>query len=286
LIEDHGISDWVDNAPNESERDFREAVHTILSSIASDSNLKANMVIKGGILLAVRYQSHRYTKDIDFSTTQKLTEVSPDSIEEDLNKAFKKTAAKLEYDMDCIVQSCKVQPANKPDASFPSVKISVGYARKGSSVHQRLLAKNCPKCVSIDYSLNELMPNIEKISISDEEELNAYTLTDLIAEKLRSMLQQKKRNRARRQDIFDLVLLLDKYPGLDDEEKQEIFKSLIKKSEFRDIDPEINSLDDPEIRERAAKDYPTLADEIEGDLPDFDETYDAVNDFYKSLPWK
>ena len=286
MIEDHGISDWVDHAPDENERGFREAVHTILSSIASDPDLKANMVIKGGILLAVRYQSHRYTKDIDFSTTQKLTDINPDDIEEALNKAFKKTAAKLDYDMDCLIQSCKVQPANKPDASFPSVKISVGYARKGSKEHPRLLVKKCSRCVSIDYSLNELMPNIEKISISDEEELIAYTLTDLIAEKLRSMLQQKKRNRARRQDIFDLVLLLDKYPSLDDEEKQEIFKSLIDKSKSRDVNPDINSLDDPEIRERAEKDYPTLADEIEGELPDFDQTYDTVNDFYKSLSWK
>ncbi len=286
MIEEHGISDWVDHAPDENERGFREVVHTILSSIASDPDLKANMVIKGGILLAVRYQSHRYTKDIDFSTTQKLVDINPDDIEEALNKAFKKTAAKLDYDMDCLIQSCKVQPANKPDASFPSVKISVGYARKGSREHDRLMAKNCSRRVSIDYSLNELMPNIEKISISDEEELIAYTLTDLIAEKLRSMLQQKKRKRARRQDIFDLVLLLEKYPSLDDEEKQEIFKSLIDKSKSRDVDPEINSLDDPEIRKRAAKDYPTLADEIEGELPDFDETYDTVNEFYKSLPWK
>lgn len=286
MIEEYGISDWVDDCQDKNERGFREAVHTILSSIASDPDLKANMVIKGGILLAVRYQSLRYTKDIDFSTTQKLADISPDDIEKALNKAFKKTAEKLDYDMDCLIQSCKVQPAKKPDASFPSVKISVGYARRGSKEHSRLLVKKCSRCISIDYSLNELMPNIEKISISDKEELIAYTLTDLIAEKLRSMLQQKKRNRARRQDIFDLMLLLDKYPCLNDVDKQEIFNSLIDKSKSRGVDPEVNSLDDPEIRKRAAKDYPTLADEIEGDLPDFDETYDAVNDFYKSLPWK
>ncbi|MCZ6882707.1 MAG: hypothetical protein O7F15_06865 [Gammaproteobacteria bacterium] len=34
------------------------------------------------------------------------------------------------------------------------------------------------------------------------------------------------------------------------------------------------------------KDYRTLADENEDDLPDFDKAYDAVNEFYKSLPWE
>ncbi|MEJ2622018.1 MAG: nucleotidyl transferase AbiEii/AbiGii toxin family protein, partial [Candidatus Thiodiazotropha sp.] len=38
--------------------------------------------------------------------------------------------------------------------------------------------------------------------------MTAYSLTDLIAEKLRSVLQQIKRERQRRQDIFDLFLLL------------------------------------------------------------------------------
>ena len=65
-----------------------------------------------------------------------------------------------------------------------------------------------------------------------------------------------------------------------------IDRNLIEKSESREIIPLIDSLDDHAIRERSQKDYYTLADEIEGDLPDFDETYDAVNKFYKSLPWQ
>ena len=58
------------------------------------------------------------------------------------------------------------------------------------------------------------------------------------------------------------------------------------KLESRGTTPDQNSLDDSEIRQRAQKDYYALADEIEGDLPDFDKTYDAVNAFYKSLPWE
>ncbi len=285
MLEDYDIAEWVEQADG-SQREFREAVHTILAAIASDPQLRANMVIKGGILLAVRYHSHRYTKDIDFSTTQNLSEIDPDQIKEALNKSFIRIAEELEYELDCRVQSCRVQPANKPDASFPSVKMTVGYAYKGSKKHQRLLANKSPTYISIDYSLNELMPNLERLDVGEDEQLHAYTLIDLIAEKLRSILQQKIRNRTRRQDIFDLRLLIEKYPDLDENEKQGILKSFIEKSESRDVKPVRNSLDDAETRERSQKDYLTLADEIEGDLPDFDETYDVVNKFYKSLPWK
>ncbi len=284
MLEDYDITEWVKLA-DDGQREFREAVHTILAAIASDSQLRANMVIKGGILLAVRYHSHRYTKDIDFSTTQSLSEIDPDQIKEALNKSFIRIAEELGYELNCRVQSCRVQPANKPDASFPSVKITVGYAYKGTKKHQRLLVNQSPTHISIDYSLNELMPNLERLDVGEGEQLRAYTLVDLIAEKLRSILQQKIRNRTRRQDIFDLMLLIEKYPDLDETEKQGILKSFIEKSESRGITPGRYSLDDTETRERSQKDYLTLADEIEGKLPDFDETYDAVNKFYKSLPW-
>jgi len=289
VIEDYSIADWVDAADprnGQGQQEFREAVHTILTAIANDSQLRASMVIKGGILLAIRYQSNRFTKDIDFSTDEMLDKVDPDKLVKKLNNSFIQTADELEYELDCRVQSCKVIPANKPDASFPSVKLTIGYAYKGDKKHVRLMAGQSPSTISIDYSLNELMPNLEILEVGEEKSLRAYAFTDMIAEKLRSILQQVVRNRTRRQDIFDLVLLFEKYPNLDDDEKQRILNSLIEKSESREITPLIDSLDDQDIRKRSQEDYHTLADEIEGDLPDFDETYDAVNEFYKSLPWK
>ena len=65
------------------------------------------------------------------------------------------------------------------------------------------------------------MPNLESLDLGLADKLIAYTLTDLIAEKLRSLLQQVIGNRTRRQDIFNLMLLIDKYLDLDETEKQE-----------------------------------------------------------------
>ena len=53
------IEAWVDAAPAD-QRGFREAVHIILDSIGHSQNLKARMVMKGGLLLAIRYDSEMY----------------------------------------------------------------------------------------------------------------------------------------------------------------------------------------------------------------------------------
>ena len=287
MIEDKTIEMWVSESDADPvKREFREAVHTILSSIAQEPDLKASMVIKGGILLAIRYQSHRYTKDIDFSTSKVLDEIDKDVVAEKLNRSMALMAESLDYDLDCRVQSCKIQPANRTDAQFPSIKIKIGYAYKHEAKHKRLIAGKCPTAIDIDYSLNELMPNIEEFNIGGGEVLTAYSLTDVIAEKIRSVLQQVKRDRRRRQDIFDLYLLLEKIPDLDLYEKTRILKSLIEKAHSREIDPRPDSFRDEEVRHRSQAEYPTLADEVEGELPEFDEIYNFVQEFYESLPWE
>ncbi len=285
-IVEYDIKTWVEEAQKKEVREFRQAVHTILCAIASDENLKASMILKGGILLAIRYHSYRYTKDIDFSTERKLgDDFTLDGIRDSLDNSLALMVEELDYDLDCRVQSCKLQP-KKPDATFPSIKLKIGFAYKGTPKHKWLIVLKSPTTISIDYSLNEFTPNIENIKLNDNEEILAYTLTDLIAEKYRSLLQQVTRNRNRRQDVFDLNLLIEKLNDIDADEKFEIMKCLISKSRSRNINPDIDSLENPEIRSRAKKDYPTLEDDLYGELPDFNKIFDNVLRFYKSLPWK
>lgn len=276
---------WVEEAGTAANREFRQAIHTILSAIANEPNLKANMVLKGGILLAVRYQSDRYTKDIDLSTNKTLDEITPTQIASNLDDALALTVEILDYDLDCKVQSCKVNPSNQEKPTFPSINLKIGYAYKGTNKHHRLLAGQSPSAISIDYSLNEPTPNIEKFNLSDTDEIYVYSLTDLIAEKFRSLLQQVERDRNRRQDIFDLHLILTSDLSIDATEKAKILNSLRGKATSRGIHPSISSLDSEEVFGRSKAEYYTLADEVTGELPDFDSSYDLVNKFYKSLPW-
>jgi len=285
-VEEYDLSDWVSRADSESNREFREAVHTILSAIASDTNLRASMVLKGGILLAIRYGSQRFTKDIDLSTAQMSGQnLSVDTVTKNLNNSLSNVVEVLDYDLDCVVQSAKIQPKGK-NVTYPSIKMKIGYAYKGTSKHKKLSAKQSPTVISIDYSLNEATPNIETLRLAQGEELNVYSLTDLLAEKYRSLLQQVERNRNRRQDIFDLYLLITTFENIDGFEKSRILSSLIEKSLARGINPTIDSMNNPEVRDRAARDYDTLGDEVEGELPEFEESFFLVLKFYRSLPWR
>lgn len=279
------IEQWVAEA-TKTHREFRESVHTILVAVANDPKLKADMIIKGGILLAIRYHSHRYTKDIDFSTSKVLDDINPDRIERALNESLVNAVAQLKYDMDCRVQKCNVRPSSVENATFPELEITIGYAYKGTRKHKRLIVGKCPTVIKIDFSINEPTPNIEQFEIGKEESLIAYCLTDLIAEKLRAFLQMGIRNRIRRQDIFDLYLLLDKHPDIDNHEKAKILDSLLIKAESRNVPVNKMSFCNEELKKRAAKEYPELEHEVEGKLPDFDYIFTIVKRFYESLPWK
>ena len=284
-IEGYDIKDWVEESSTTSNKEFRQAVHTILSAIASDSDLKANMILKGGILLAIRYKSHRFTTDIDFSTEKpRGGEITEDGVRKSLDSSLAQMVEELDYDLDCRVQSSKLQPRDVK-STYPSIKMKVGYAYKGTPQHKRLLSLQSPNTISIDYSLNEATPNIEDLKLNLEEGILAYSLTDLIAEKYRSLLQQVSRNRNRRQDVYDINLLVERFGDIDDFERSKILNSLIIKSKAREISPDINSFEDPDLKSRAQKDYHTLKDEIESELPDFDDLFQKVSDFYRSLPW-
>lgn len=276
------ISTWVDESPP-GQREFREAVHIILAAITNDPELRDSMVMKGGILMGIHYHSLRFTKDIDFSTTLSLKELDPEKIHRTLDANMALVAANQDYDLDCKVQACKVNPPNRPDASFPSIELTIGHAYKGTPKHRRLLQGQSPSVVSIDFSMNERILEVENIEIGKGESLQAYAFVDLIAEKFRSLLQQVVRNRYRRQDVFDLAMLIER--RISGNERASILKSLIEKSASREMEIDRNSMDDPEVKRRAKADYHTLADEIEGELPDFEAAYDRIAAFYRSLPW-
>ncbi len=284
-IEEYDITSWVSDIDDENQKEFRQAVHTILIAIAKNDELKASMIIKGGILLAVRYHSPRFTTDIDFSTNDNLDEAYRNKIYESLNTSLKKVVESLDYGLDCQVQSCRIQPTNIQNPTFPELKITIGYAYKGSDKHQRLIAGQSPDIVSIDFSFNEVINKIEHITLDNNCQIQAYSITDVVSEKYRSVLQQKVRNRNRRQDVYDLFLILNSIKTFNVEEKKLILTSLISKSENKGISPNRHSLRDEETIKRAKHEYSSLEFEINEELPEFDNSYSTVREFYESLPW-
>ncbi|WP_105404726.1 nucleotidyl transferase AbiEii/AbiGii toxin family protein [Neorhizobium sp. T7_12] len=85
--------------------------------------------------------------------------------------------------------------------------------------------------------------------------------------------------------MFDIRWLVERYQP-DEETRDVILKTLLEKSDTRDIEPKQDSFNNPEVRERSAREWETMILEIGANLPDFEESFNIVHKFYHSLPWK
>jgi predicted nucleotidyltransferase component of viral defense system len=276
------LSDWVKNASGHLEQKI--AVHILLHAIGSSDDLRTTMIMKGGNLLGIRHKSKRYTKDVDFSTATKFKDFDESSFTQEMNDSLISASGDLGYTLRCWVQKTVIEP--NPEGTFPTLKINIGYADQISTKDKKFIDKGIsPKVLKIDYSFNEETYNSEVIVVSEEGSILAYSILDIMAEKIRSVLQQVVRNRSREQDIYDLNYLITNNEFSNDE-RFKILDSLKKKSVGKGVDGYLNAngLDDQEITERSRKNYPLLRDTVI-DLPDFDTSYNRVNLFYKSLPW-
>lgn len=279
------IEKWISES-GEEYVELRQAIHIILKGISEDEKLSTTMVMKGGTLMGIRYGSQRYTKDVDFSTSQKLKDVDLAQFRAEFNDALDIAAAELGYGITCKVQKCKAEP--NEEGTFPTLKMTIGYANSSNqALVKRLDGGKAVNIVNIDYSFNEQSFHKEIIKI-DGAEFEAYSIIELVAEKIRAILQQKTRNRNREQDIYDLHFILTNINrfGFSKEEKGLILDTLFKKSEGREIDELLNKdgIRDPEIIKRSAHGYAQLKDDVE-ELPTFEDAYEVVSEFYESLPW-
>lgn len=244
------------------------------------------MFLKGGTLMGVVYQSPRQTTDIDFTAGFDPCKSLIDEFQNDLDAEMKQASAILGYpDLVCRIQSLKMKPRPQgfEEKRFPAIEMKIGYARRESRQYERLKRGDCPDALKIEVSFKEPVEAIELVQLGKDASIHAYGLPELISEKIRALLQQAKLGKNRRQDVYDIAFLV-KHAIFEDSEKQYMLERLIKKSKARDIIPEQDSLELLDVKERAREGWETLSLEL-SDLPDFEEEFELVESFYKSLPW-
>lgn len=276
------LSEWVRDSAGEM--DQKIAVRILLHAIGSSDELRTTMIMKGGNLIGIRHKSKRYTKDVDFSTANKFKDFNEESFIKELDDSLISASGELGLTIRCWVQRTEVEP--NAEGTFPTLKINIGYADYAIEKQRKFIERGIsPKVVKIDYSFNEATYDSEIITISDNTSIIAYSIIDIIAEKFRSVLQQEVRNRGREQDIYDLNYLTTTIE-LTDDDKFKILSTLLKKSDGKGIESylHVGGLDDPKIESRSRENYHLLRLTV-ADLPEFDESYEQVKSFYKSLPW-
>jgi predicted nucleotidyltransferase component of viral defense system len=265
----------------------RQATEVLLTAVSLAPSYNRKIFLKGGVLMGIRYRSPRETADLDFTTSLDPDPAEIEHIVSELDTALQRAAVRLGYpDLVCRVQTIKKRPRPKlfRDASFPALELKVAYALRGSPQEERFKAGSCPTVLDLDISFNEPVDGVQIVRLGDDGvEIPVYSLTDLIAEKLRALLQQESRNRYRRQDVYDLALLIEQ-TQFNAGEKRHLLKVFLEKSHSRGIAPDQSSVSSPEVVGRARSEWDTLGLEL-GELPDFDERFEVVDRFYRSLPW-
>lgn len=284
-LEELDLPAWVKAAPSD-QRNFREAVHIILTAVGTSTALRSKMVMKGGLLMAIRYDSTRYTKDADFSTHDRFMKGDDEALLAELDAQLVVASEQLPYDTICRRQATRMDPVPPEDNDFPGMKLKIGFApRSNRRAMDRLLNGQSPQVVEIDHSYNEAVFDVEVLRLSDGETLQAYSFLNLIAEKLRSLLQQPIRRRNREQDVYDLHLLLGLGHSFTEAERQHLVEIITKSCQSRGVKVDVDSLRDPKVREMAQAGYETLSRDVSGSLPAFGDAYGRVQEFFEGLPW-
>lgn len=241
------------------------------------------MIMKGGVLLAIRYGSERFTKDVDFSTRETLRDAELQEYLDTLRSALQNVSFDNEYGLALQLQSKKMNPKSE-DSLFATLQMTVGYARKSDSRGMRRLGMGqASTTVAIDYSFNEWASDVE-IQELNTGALSMYPFHDLVAEKIRSVLQQLQRDRSRFQDIYDLGLLIEGNQ-ISKSDKSEILGKLLRASAERGVSVHQSAMDSEALRLKSRERYDELGALIGHEPPPFESAYERVRSFFVSLPW-
>jgi hypothetical protein len=209
----------------------------VLTTIGLAPTLRDSLVLKGGTLMALAFDSRRLTADIDFTAL-----LGPEGFEtpltEELNALLPKAAIQLGHlDLVCRVQSVKKMPRaqNFADHDFPALRVRIGSALRGTPEEKHLDSGQATRVLDMEISFRDQVYTDQTLQLSDAGvAIRAFTLHELIAEKFRALLQQPIRNRYRRQVVYDIAYLIDAHP-FEEADRKVIHETLVEKCASRDI---------------------------------------------------
>ncbi|MBI4980770.1 nucleotidyl transferase AbiEii/AbiGii toxin family protein [Candidatus Woesearchaeota archaeon] len=206
-----------------------------------------NFIFKGGTALRKMYFSEwRYSEDLDFTLT---TPLAKEKIDEMINKV----SLYLSEESGIII-------------NIKSIYTNPEYAQIKIQFLGPLGNKNT---IKLDLSFNELVvlkpnkkPIISEYSDQEKHPFLVYPLEEILAEKIRSILQ-----RGKTRDFYDVWKILKKH--LDRIDTKLLQDALIKKCKFKEIEFAEEKLFTNDITEPARAYWEkALAHQI-GELPEF-----------------
>ncbi|WP_027729472.1 nucleotidyl transferase AbiEii/AbiGii toxin family protein [Variovorax paradoxus] len=92
--------------------------------------------------------------------------------------------------------------------------------------------------------------------------IRSYTLHNVLAEKMRSLLQQPIRRRNRRQDVYDIWLLLESGEAISSADLSKIHNILLASCASKGVIPDARAMEAVQVMEMARKGYEDLRSDV------------------------
>lgn len=224
------------------------------------------------------YGNRRSTIDLDF-TARKTFPDDGEQIRSRLNEALRFALSRFRVKARC--QRVKRNPPD-PARTTPTYDISVGYLLPSDRQYNNFdELKSILSTIDVEISINEVVCEVVTHDLNnDGNYLYVCSLDDIIAEKLRALLQQLIRKRSRPQDVFDIANMISRSASSLDIAKVSDF--LIQKAAARDIQPRKSSFDNA-VRDHAIVDYEAQIGPNTPDFITFNEAWSKVLDLVSKL---
>lgn len=232
----------------EARRRFVQFV--VLASIGSSPGLRDGLAFKGGNALRFAHGNRRGTIDLDFTAEGDFPD-DADAIRAALDAGLRGADRRFRVKARC--QSVKRDP-KRPDATRPTYKVKVGFQLPGDRYYQNFDDRGSfAEVVELEISLNDVVcETIERGLGGSARPVRVCSLEDILAEKLRALLQQVGRGRNRPQDVYDIASRMRAMgDGVD---VGKLTRFLEAKSRARGIEPRKSSFDE-EVRRLALEGY-------------------------------
>lgn len=269
------LSKWsADNDIPLIEGRRRFAQFAVLSSISSVNELRDLLIFKGGNALDFIWNPNRSTIDLDFSTHH-----DPRGNKQwfkQLRKQFDLGLRQADglYGVKATIQNWKRYP-RESEIGFAAISGTVGYALPDEqALRQRMgLGRPSNQVIPVDISINDPICAYTKLTLTPGRHIQVAVLEDIVAEKLRALLQQPIRNRYRGQDVLDLAVVLQSNQILNFHQVREY---LMAKSTARGIALTNGAFRNEEIRVRALQGYEDLEGTSRNTFVPFDAAFEAI----------
>ena len=243
-------------------------------------DISSNFVFKGGTCLKKNYfQDYRFSEDLDFTLLDEAFVINELFCKKIIGLAEQNSGAKF------YLKNIKPQIHKDIPQGYEVTILFWGAFHKPSQ--QVLPVNRWQTKIKLDISFSEkiiMKPDLKEIShpYSDSEIIKSfvpvYPLNEIVAEKLRSLLQ---RNRPR--DIYDLYYLSEIIPTTDYSAIVELLK---KKSENKNID--CCNYDDFVNRKKYKNNKRAWESSLgyhlpQGQLVDYDFAFKRIEQFVKNI---